>query len=56
LVPTAVVLVHHTFIPGSGFPQVTESRCGCAGSKKPISVERDSVRKEQLLEPLPLIE
>jgi hypothetical protein len=55
LVPTGDVLAHQTFIFGSDFPQVAEDRCGCAGSK-PISVERDSVRKEQLLEPLSLIE
>jgi hypothetical protein len=35
---------------------VAESRCGCAGSNKAISVERDSIRKEQLLEPLTLVE
>ena len=45
-----------TFIPGSDFPQVVEGRCGCAGSNKANSVERDSVWKEQLLEPLPLFE
>ena len=49
-------LVHQTFIFGSDFPQVAEGRCGYAGSNKAISVERDSVRKEQLLEPLPLVE
>ena len=37
-------------------PQVTEGRCGYAGSNKAVSVERDSVRKEQLLEPLSLFE
>ncbi len=40
----------------SDFPQVAECRGGYAGSNKRISVERDSVRKEQLLEPLPLVE
>jgi hypothetical protein len=49
-------LAHHTFIFGSDFPQVAEGRCSCAGSNKAISVERDSVGKEQLLEPLPLFE
>ena len=44
------------FIFGSDFPQVAEGRCSCAGSNKAISVERDSLRKEQLLEPLALIE
>ena len=37
-------------------PQVAEGRCGYAGSNKAFSVERDSVRKEQLLEPLALFE
>ena len=55
-VPTGAVLVHQTFISGSDFPQVAEGRCGYAGSNKAISVERDSIRKEQLLEPLTLVE
>ena len=46
---------HQTFISGSDFPQVAEGRCGYAGSNKAISVERDPVGKEQLLEPLALI-
>ena len=37
-------------------PQVAEGRCGYAGSNKAFSVERDSVGKEQLLEPLSLFE
>jgi hypothetical protein len=41
---------------GSDFPQVAEGRLGDAGSNQAISVERDSVRKEQLLEPLSLFE
>jgi hypothetical protein len=41
---------------GLDFPQVAEGRCGYTGSKKPISVERDSVGKEELLEPLSLVE
>ena len=45
-----------SFISGSDFPQVAEGRCGYAGSNKAISVERDSIRKEQLLEPLTLVE
>jgi hypothetical protein len=47
-----------TILPFSGldFPQVAEGRCGYAGSNKAVSVERDSVWKEQLLEPLPLFE
>ena len=45
-----------TFISGSDFPQVAEGRCGYAGSNKAVSVERDSIRKEQLLEPLTLVE
>jgi hypothetical protein len=40
----------------SDFPQVAEGRCRCGGSNKAISVERDSLRREQLLEPLALIE
>src|SRR5262245_18610710 len=55
-VPTGDVLVHQTFISGSDFPQVAESRCGCAGSNKPISVEGNSVRKKELSEPLTLFE
>ena len=49
-------LVHQTFIPGLDSPQVAEGRCGYAGSNKAISVERDSVGEEELLEPLPLVE
>jgi hypothetical protein len=49
-------LVHQTFLSRLDFPQVAEDWCGCAGSNKAISVERDSVGKEQLLEPLSLIE
>ena len=48
-------LVHQTFIPSLNRPQA-ESGCGYAGSNKAFSVERDSVRKEQLLEPLALFE
>jgi hypothetical protein len=55
-VPSGENLGHQTFISGLDFPQVTEGWGGCAGSNKPISVERDSVGKEQLLEPLPLFE
>ena len=49
-------LVHHPFISGLDFPQVAEGRCGYAGSNKAFSVERDSLGKEQLLEPLALLE
>jgi hypothetical protein len=42
--------------PRSGFPQIAEGRCRYAGSNKAFSVERDSVGKEQLLEPLSLVE
>jgi hypothetical protein len=56
LVPTAAVLVHQIFNSAFGWPQIAESRRGDAGSNKPISVERDSVEKEQLLESLPLFE
>jgi hypothetical protein len=55
-VPTGENLGHQTFISGSDLPQVAEGRRGYAGSNKPISVERDSVWEEQLLEPLPLLE
>ena len=55
-VPTGDVLVHQTFIPSLNRPQVAESRCGYGGSNKAVSVERNSLRKEQLLEPLTLIE
>jgi hypothetical protein len=55
-VPTGENLGHQTFISCLDSSQVAESSCGCAGSNKAISVERDSVGKEQLLEPLSLIE
>ena len=44
------------FIPTLSSPQVAESRSGYGGSNKAASVERDSVGKEQWLEPLPLFE
>jgi hypothetical protein len=47
---------HQTFILDPNVPQVAEGRCSCARSNKAISVERDSVRKEPLLEPLSLFE
>jgi hypothetical protein len=56
LVPTAAVLVHHPFISILNRPQIAEGRCGYGGSNKTVSVERESVWKEQLLEPLPLFE
>jgi hypothetical protein len=49
-------LVHQTFISILNRPQVAEGQCGYGGSNKAVSVERDSVGKEQLLEPLPLVE
>jgi hypothetical protein len=49
-------LASQTFLFGLDLPQVAEGRCSCAGSNKAISVERDSVGKEQLLEPLSLVE
>jgi hypothetical protein len=49
-------LASHPFISILNRPQVAAGRCGYAGSNKAISVERDSVRKEQLLEPLALVE
>ena len=55
-VPTGAILVHQTFIPSLNRPQVAEGRCGYGGSNKAVSVERDSLGKEQLLEPLALFE
>ena len=55
-VPSGENLGHHPFISILDRPQVAEGRCGYAGSNKAFSVERDSVWKEQLLEPLPLFE
>ena len=55
-VRTAENLGHRTFISSSDFPQLVESRCGYAGSNKSISVKSNSVGKEQLLEPLALVE
>ena len=55
-VPTGDVLVHHPFLPSLEFLQLAESRRGYAGSNKAVSVERDSLRKEQFLEPLALFE
>jgi hypothetical protein len=45
-----------TFIFSFDSPQVAEGWRGYAGSNKPIFVKRDSVGKEQLLEPLALVE
>jgi hypothetical protein len=50
------VLGHQPFIHNLNRPQVAEGRCGCGGSNKAISVERNSLGKEQLLEPLALFE
>ena len=55
-VPSGENLGHQHFIFGPDSPQVAEGRCGYAGSNKAFSVERDSVWKEELLEPLPLFE
>jgi hypothetical protein len=41
--------VHQTFIPSLDPPQVVEGGRGYGGSNKAVSVERDSVRKEQEL-------
>jgi hypothetical protein len=49
-------VVHQPFISVLDRSQVAEGRCGYAGSNRAFSVERDSVWKEQLLEPLPLFE
>jgi hypothetical protein len=55
-VPSRENLGHQTFIPSFNRPQVAEGLCGYGGSNKAVSVERDSVWKEQLLEPLALLE
>jgi len=47
---------HHPFLFILDRPQVAEGRCGYAGSNKAVSVERNSVWKEQLVEPLALLE
>jgi hypothetical protein len=44
------------FIPTLDWPQVAEDRCSYGGSTKAVSIERDTVRKEPLLERLPLFE
>ena len=55
-VPSGENLGHQTFISTFNRPQIAEGRCGYTGSDKSISIERDSVGKEQLLEPLALVE
>jgi hypothetical protein len=55
-VPSGTILGHHPFISIADRPQAAEGRCGYAGSNKAFSVERNSVGKEQLLEPLTLFE
>jgi hypothetical protein len=54
-VPTGSRLIHHPFISILDRPQVAEGRCGYPGSNKAVSVERDSLWKEQMLEPLALL-
>src|SRR6266496_3351795 len=44
------------FSAGSTEVKVLERRSAYAGSNKPFSVERNSFRKKQLLQALPLIE
>jgi hypothetical protein len=44
-----------TFIPALNRQQIAERRCDYGDSKKAVSVERNSVGTEQLLEPLSLI-
>jgi hypothetical protein len=53
-IPCYLSLRKNTF--GSDFPQIAAGRRGYAGSNTSISAERDSIRKEQLLEPLSLVE
>jgi hypothetical protein len=55
-VPTAAGLVQNPFISDPDFPQVAESQCSCGGSNQRGTVERNSLWKEELLEPLPLFE
>ena len=43
-------LVHQIFLPGLDLPQVADSRRGYAGSNKAVSVERNSIKKEHVLE------
>jgi hypothetical protein len=47
---------HQTFIRAFKRPQVLESGRCYGGSIEPFSIERDALRKEQLLESLPLIQ
>ena len=47
---------HHTFMSTLRRRQVVEKWYRCGGSIESISVERDSLRKEQLLQPLLVIE
>jgi hypothetical protein len=49
-------LASHSFISTLGRRQVIEKRCRYGGSIESISVERDSIREEQLLQPLLVIE
>jgi hypothetical protein len=48
-------LASHPFIPILNRPQVAEGRCGYGGSNKAVSVERNSLWKKQLSEPLALL-
>ena len=56
MVPTGARLVHQIFIRRVNLPQVVEGWRGYGGSNKAVSVERDSLWKEELLEPLFLFE
>ena len=49
-------MVHHSFLSAFVWRQVIEKWCGYGGSIEPISVERNSFREEQLLQPLLVIE
>jgi hypothetical protein len=56
LAPTGECLGHHTFFSTLSRRQVLEEWCRYGGSIEPISVERNSLREEQLLQPLRVIE
>ena len=56
MVPSGTNLGQQTFISSVNPPQIVEGWCGYGGSNKAVSVECDSLREEQLLQALSLIE
>jgi hypothetical protein len=50
------VLAHHSFVSTVRRRQVVEKWCRCGGSIEPISVVGDSLREEQLLQALLVVE